>query len=191
MSDPGATMSPHEGRRWGDPGAHSRPHSGRRWGEVGLPARTLVLSLGNSLRGDDGVGPAVLEAVRASGRAPESATLWPAHEGDLLEALVAEAWDRVVIVDAAEIGAAPGSWARLEGRDSLAGAAATGSHRLSLIEALGVARALGHDPAQISILAVQPSSTAWAPGLSPPVAEAVDGLCSAVLEELAPGGRLT
>ena len=157
--------------------------------ESGCSPRTLVLALGNPLRGDDGVGPAVLEAVRASGRAPAAATLWPAREGDLLEALVAEAWERVVIIDAAEIGAAPGSWARLEGYDSLAGSTA-GSHRLGLVDAVGVARALGHDPTRISILAVQPASTAWAPGLSPPVAEAVEGLCAAVLEELTPGGRL-
>ncbi len=142
------------------------------------------------MRGDDGVGPAVLEAVRASGRAPETATLWPAHEGDVLEALVAEPWERVVVIDAAEMGAAPGSWTRLEGRESLAGSAATGSHHLSLVEALAVARALGNDPARVSILVVQPSSTAWAPGLSWPVAEVVDILCAAVLQELTPGGRL-
>ncbi|HSB91396.1 MAG TPA: hydrogenase maturation protease [Anaerolineales bacterium] len=173
-----------------DPSAHISPPEGWRRGEEAGPGRTLVLGLGNPLRGDDGVGPAVLEAMQASGKVPPTATLWPAHEGDLLDALVAEAWSQLVIIDAAEIGSAPGSWARLEGYRALATSARSGSHRLSLIDALGVARALGKDPAAVSVFAVQPASTGWMPGLSRPVAEAVDALSATVLEMLEAGGRL-
>jgi hydrogenase maturation protease len=124
--------------------------------------------------------------MQASGRVPPSATLWPAHEGDLLDALVAQAWERLVVIDAAEIGSVPGSWARLEGTQALARTAGSGSHRLSLIDAMGVARALGKAPEAVSVFAIQPGSTDWSPGLSQPVAEAVDALSAAVLEILAP-----
>lgn len=148
--------------------------------------RALVLGLGHPLRGDDGVGQAVLDAVRASGQGPVTTTLWSAHEGDLLDALLAETWDLVVVVDAAEIGTAPGVWARLEGSGSIAELAArAGTHHTGLLEALGVARALGRHPARLTILAVQPASITWGPGLSEPVARAVPRLCTAVLEEVA------
>ena len=153
--------------------------------------RALVLGLGHSLRGDDGIGPAVLEAVRASGQGPVTTTLWPAHEGDLLDALLAEPWDQVVVVDAAEIGAEPGVWTRLEGSGSIGELGArAGTHHSGLLEALAVARALGRHPARLTILAVEPASIAWGLGLSEPVARAVPRLCTAVLQEVAPEGRL-
>ena len=153
--------------------------------------RALILGMGHPLRGDDGVGRAVLDAVRASGQGPVMTTLWPAHEGNLLDALLAETWDQVVVVDAADIGAAPGVWTRLEGSGSIADLGAkAGTHHTGLLEALGVARALGRHPARLTILAVQPASTAWGPGLSEPVARAVPRLCTAVLEEVAAEGRL-
>jgi hydrogenase maturation protease len=145
----------------------------------------LVLALGNPLRGDDGVGPAVLEAVRGSGVAPISAELWPAHEGDLIDALTAEPWEQVVVVDAAEWGAPPGRWTRLDGSGALAGSPPPGTHGVGLLHALEVAQALGRAPARLSILAVQPLSTGWVPGLSEPVARAVEELAAAVLNELA------
>ena len=156
--------------------------------EVG-GGRALVLGLGHSLRGDDGIGPAVLEAVLASGQGPVATTLWPAHEGDLLDALLADTWDQVVVVDAAEIGAAPGEWTRLVGSGSIGEPGArAGTHHPGLLEALAVARALGRHPARLTILAVQPASVAWGQGLSEPVARAVSRLCTAVLQEVAPEG---
>ena len=153
--------------------------------------RALVLGLGHPLRGDDGIGPAVLEAVRATGQASVTTTLWPAHEGDLLDALLADTWDQVVVVDAAEIGAAPGEWTRLEGSGSIGELGArAGTHHTGLLEALAMSRALGRRPARLTILAVQPASVAWRPGLSEPVARAVPRLCTAVLQEVAPEGRL-
>jgi hydrogenase maturation protease len=153
--------------------------------------RALVLGLGHPLRGDDGIGPAVLEAVRATGRGSVTMTLWPAHEGDLLDALLSDTWDQVVVVDAAEIGAVPGEWTRLEGSGSIGEPGArAGTHHTGLLEALAVARALGRPPGRLTILAVQPASVAWGSGLSQPVARAVPRLCIAVLQEVAPEGRL-
>jgi hydrogenase maturation protease len=126
--------------------------------------------------------------MQGTGRVPPTATLWPAHEGDLLDALVADAWERLVVIDAAEIGSAPGSWTRLEGTQALARSASSGSHRLSLIDALGVAHALGKNPEAVCVFAIQPGSTDWSPGLSQPVAEAVETLSNTVLEMLGAGG---
>jgi hydrogenase maturation protease len=154
--------------------------------------RTLVLGMGNPLRGDDGVGGFVLGALRALGNLPCEATLCSAEGGDVLGPLTAERWGRVVIIDAADLGQAPGTWMRL-GPSALAVTALRGStHRIGLVEALAMAQALGRDPDHVAIFAVQPQSTEWQAGLSQAVLRALPDLVAAVLWEMsapAPGRR--
>jgi hydrogenase maturation protease len=98
--------------------------------------------------------------------------------------LTAEKWHLVVIVDAADIGQAPGSWMRL-GPTALAVTRLRAStHRIGLIEALEVARALGRYPERVVIFAVQPESTGWRVGLSEAVLRALPDVLSAVLWEM-------
>jgi hydrogenase maturation protease len=140
--------------------------------------------MGNPLRGDDGVGAFVLGALRALGPLPTGVTLHSAEGGDVLEPLTAETWSRVVIIDAADLGQAPGAWMRL-GLGALAVARLRGStHRLGLVEALAMAKALGRDPERVAIFAVQPESTGWQAGLSQAVLRALPDLLQAVLWEM-------
>jgi hydrogenase maturation protease len=161
--------------------------------ESGAPGRTLVLGLGNPLRGDDGVGAAVLDSLRSSDLVPPWVHVWSAEDGDVLGPMLAGPWRRIVVVDAADLGKAPGEWMRL-GAGALAvlpGRAS--SHRVSLVDALGIAQALGQGPDRLTIFAVQPLSIDWGSGLSEPVAQALAGLVEAVLWEVGarawPGGR--
>ena len=71
----------------------------------------LVLGLGNPLRGDDGVGPRVVEELTRRGLPDGVMTLDVRTGGlDLLHTL--EGWKRVVAVDAADVGREPGQFVR-------------------------------------------------------------------------------
>ena len=58
--------------------------------------RTLVLGLGNPLRGDDGVGPRVVEEVIRRGL-PEGVTALDGGTGGLDLLPVLEEWDRAIV----------------------------------------------------------------------------------------------
>ena len=78
--------------------------SGRTSGQA---APTLVLALGNPLRGDDGAGPAVLERLAAA-RIPAGVELIDGGLAGLETALHLQHRRRAIILDAADFGATPG-----------------------------------------------------------------------------------
>ncbi|MBE2196144.1 MAG: hydrogenase maturation protease [Anaerolinea sp.] len=133
---------------------------------------TLVLALGNPLRGDDGVGAAVL-AYLENCVLPPGVTLLDGGTPGLETALIIRDYGRVIIIDAAEMGTAPGTWRRFspshghlrEDQEALRGTL----HNAGLAEALALAQALGILPSEIVIYGVQPEIIGWEPGLSDPV----------------------
>lgn len=134
--------------------------------------RALVIGLGQPAAGDDGVGVAVLDALRAAG-APDGVTLAhvadPAALVDLLAAGVP-----AVLVDAVA-GGAPGEVREVAPEDLAAGTAACSTHGLDVAQALALARALHPGRARpvriVGIGIARPSRPAL--GLSPAVAAAV------------------
>jgi hydrogenase maturation protease len=152
----------------------------RRGGQGGEVLRALVIGLGNPLRGDDGLGPAVLDLLRRKSEA--GWTLIESAGDDLLEWMAASEFDRIIVVDAADLGTAPGSWARLT-PESLATPNEL-SHGFDLAQSLALLTALGIKPAPISIYAVQPAVVGWRPGLSRIVAIALAAVANAIRQEL-------
>ena len=71
----------------------------------------LVLGLGNPLRGDDGIGSRVVEELIRRGL-PEGVTALDGGTGGLDLLQVLEGWERVVVVDAADVGREPGQFVR-------------------------------------------------------------------------------
>ena len=148
--------------------------------------KTLILALGNPLRGDDGVGAAVLEALRMKDL--PDALLIDGGTAGLETVLILEESDRAIIIDAADMGEAPGVWrrfspdeVRLEARDMhLRGTL----HYAGLSEALALGAAMNMLPQEITIFGVQPQEIGWEIGLSPAVAAAVPAVCAAVEETL-------
>lgn len=152
--------------------------------------KTLVLALGNPLRGDDGAGAAVIEALQAAAL-PGGVDLLEGGTPGLETVLLLQGYARVLIVDAAEMGDRPGEWrcfsreaVRLGARDLyLRGTL----HYAGLAEALALGEALELLPPEITIYGIQPQEIGWEPGLSPAVAQAIPGLTHAILEELNDG----
>ncbi|MCZ7546784.1 MAG: hydrogenase maturation protease [Anaerolineae bacterium] len=137
---------------------------------------TLVLALGNPLRGDDGVGAAVLERLAQAGP-PPGATLLDGGTPGLETVLLLQHCARAIIIDAASMGCAPGEWVRFRvdavqmqpADPTLRGTL----HSAGLAEALALGAALGTLPGAVVIYGVEPEAIGWEPGLSAPVAAAV------------------
>ncbi len=148
---------------------------------------TLLLSLGNPLRGDDGVGLAVQRWVEANGL-PAGVDAIDGGTAGLDLALTLSDYRRAVIVDAADLGsrAKPGEWMRFvpeQARLAL-DPQALSLHAAGLAEALALTAALGKLPEKVVIFGVQPAALDWSEGLSTAVAQAVPTVGNAVLREL-------
>lgn len=77
--------------------------------------RVLVAAVGNVLRGDDGFGPAVIEALKSATGAPEGLHITDVGIGgiNLVHELM-DGYDALVLVDAVDRNGAPGSLYVLE-----------------------------------------------------------------------------
>ena len=139
-----------------------------------LPA-TLVIGLGNLLRGDDGVGVRLAQML-AKQTLPNDVEVVDGGTQGLGLVPLLEGRQRVILVDAADIGQTPGTFRRF----TLAEAVLTGDelhlaiHAAGLREALLLAKALKIVPDQVVIFGVQPANIEWHNGLSPPVEAALE-----------------
>ncbi len=152
-------------------------------------APTLVLALGNPLRGDDGAGPAALQRLAAI-PLPDGVELVDGGLAGLETALHLQHRQRAIILDAADFGAAPGTWQRVS-LDALHLAApedSPGLHAAGLREALLLGEALGILPPDVVLYLIQPQQTGWGEGLSQDVGACLDSVCRAVESELCGGG---
>jgi hydrogenase 3 maturation protease len=155
-----------------------------------LGDRGVVMGIGNPDRGDDGVGLRVAERLAGllpAGALPDGRRLTVLLAGDVPESWLGPAAaarpDSVLLVDAADLGSAPGSAALLEPEDLAGGAAFTHRTPLSLLSTF-LRRETGAD---VLLLAVQPRSVEWSDRMSPEVEEAArhlgDILASALHRE--------
>ena len=147
--------------------------------------RVLVLGLGNPLRGDDAIGPRVVEELTRRGL-PEGVTALDGGTGGLDLLQVLEGWKRVVVIDAADGGREPGQFVRFTpDQVRLAQAADRFSlHHTGLSEVLALADALGRALPEMVIFGVQPAEVGWREGLSPAVEAVLPALTDAVFEEI-------
>jgi hydrogenase maturation protease len=157
------------------------------------PCATLVIGLGNPLRGDDGVGVHVAQAL-ATQTLPDDVEVVDGGTQGLGIVNLLEGRQRVILVDAADVGRPPGQFVRF----TIPGTSRQGRwdearllgddqhlsvHAAGLRDALLLAHALGTLPDEVVIFGVQPVNLKWASDLSPQVKAALPGLIAAVLAE--------
>lgn len=151
-------------------------------------AELLVVGIGNRLRGDDGVGPAVADRVRER---VGDGVLVVEHDGEPagLLALLSRA-RAAVLIDAAGSGAPAGTCTCFDAAAAPlpATVGATSTHGVGLAEAVELGRALGRLPAALDVVCVEGTSYAIGTGLSSAVAAAVDTATGAVLSALGTRG---
>lgn len=149
------------------------------------PCDTVIIGLGNPLRGDDGVGVRVAQ-VLAMKDLPSGVEVVDGGTQGLGIVHLMEGHQRAVLVDAAEIGEAPGQFIRF----TLEEAHPTGEdehlsvHGAGLRDALLLAEALKTLPDKVIIFGVQPANLTWEDSLSSEVEAALPALVEAVMAEI-------
>jgi hydrogenase maturation protease len=143
-----------------------------------------VLGLGNILHSDDGVGARAAERLKRDERVPAEAAI--IEGGTLGLELLNYLWgcSELLVLDAVDVGQAPGTMIRISGvdLDKLPGNGSV--HHLGLTDLLAALRMLGKRPPKVSLLGVQPATTDWGTTLSPPVAAALGPLVEAAVSDL-------
>lgn len=147
---------------------------------------TLVLGLGNTIMSDDGIGPKVIEQLQQNTGLPEGVLLLDGGTLglDLLPRL--EGVQRLIIVDAVEIGKPAGTCVRLAGDEvPMALETKLSPHQMGMKDLLAVARLMGQLPDEIVLIGVQPACLEMDTELTAPVAAALPTLVAMVQTELA------
>ena len=144
---------------------------------------TLILGIGNTLLQDEGVGVHVIDYLKESGKLPANVSLLDG--GTLSFSLVAdiEDADKLIIIDAAELGAAPGTVRCMENEemDSFIGGIRRSVHEVSLLDLMDMARLTGFLPRQRALLGIQPEVVDWGEQPSARVRAAIPEAASQVI----------
>ena len=149
----------------------------------------LVLGLGNSIMTDDGFGVHVIEALRERFRMPEDVTLLDGGTLglDLLPRL--EGVERLLIVDALQMGGEPGTVYHLHGEDvPRAFAAKLSVHQMGVQDLLAVAELQGHLPRELVVWGVQAAVIGMGLELTPVVSGALEEVIDGIIAELTAWG---
>ena len=149
----------------------------------------MVIGVGNEFRRDDGAGPAVVARLRDL--APDGVRL-VITDGE--PARLVEAWTGAalaVVVDAVRAEPPqPGQVHRFVLDQPRAGTGRpASSHGLGLDDAIALAVALDRMPGRLIVHAIEAADLSQGPGLTPPVAAAVEAVAAAVLDDLSPYHR--
>ena len=153
--------------------AGPRPGAGNR----------LVAALGHADRGDDGFGPVVLAALRASGDVPARLVDCGAGAPALLDLFEGVEW--AWVVDAVVSGAPPGTLHVRDGRSEVlpveAGVAST--HGIPLRQVVELARSLDRLPEHLTVYGVEAGRFGLGEAMGPTVRSKVEEVAARIRSE--------
>jgi hydrogenase maturation protease len=151
---------------------------------------TVVIGVGSPLMGDDGVGVAALEALREEWDFEPHVEMLDGGTWGMNLLPFIESAKRVVLIDAIDVGADPGSLIVLE-RDELPRFLSTkiSPHQIDLREVLALAELRGTLPDDTVAIGLQPSRVEMSAELSPVVTCALPGLLQRVVERIESWGH--
>jgi hydrogenase maturation protease len=153
--------------------------------EANVVKKTLVLGLGNILLGDEGVGVRVVERLQELYQFPQEVQVLDGGTLALDLLPYVEDTDHLLVIDALEMGAEPGTVARLEGDEVPAFLSVKISpHQMGLADLLAATRLRDVYPEQLVLWGVQPGVMSPGLELSSAVAAQVEVLVNSVLAEL-------
>lgn len=151
--------------------------------------RRLIIGLGNILLKDEGVGVKCVEYLKGKPLDEDVKLVDGATLGfDLLEEI--EGFEKVVIVDAVDMGKEPGFVASFRAEEvlSLPGSKKFSLHEIGLAEVLQVGSQIGYDFSRATIVGIQPREILRGENLSPEVEARLPDLADKVLEEIGKKG---
>lgn len=142
------------------------------------PRNLLILGLGNTLLGDEGAGVHVVHRLRND--VPEDVRLLDG--GTLSFSLLedVETAAAIIVIDAAELDAPPGTVRVFEGeamdRFLLAGRCRS-VHEVSLLDLFAMVRLRGRLPGRRALVGIQPLYVDWSESPSEAVAGGIEAAC--------------
>lgn len=145
----------------------------------------LVLGLGNTLLSDEGVGVHVIDSLQR--QHPDIPGVEYMDGGTLSFSLAGpiEDCDALIVVDAAELGLAPGEMRCYENAamDTFVGGNRKRSvHEVSLLDLLAVACLTERLPKRRALLGIQPQLVDWGSTTTPAVARAIPAAVQHIVE---------
>jgi hydrogenase maturation protease len=145
----------------------------------------LILGLGNPLLGDEEIGVRVAEELKGL-ELPDGVTVVEGGTAGLGLIGLMEGYQRVIIVDAADMGHPPGRVVRFTPSEAQlkTAEAPLSLHQIGLGEVLALAKALELAPAELVIIGIQPNRVEGGIGLSPEVEGAIPQIIRIILDEL-------
>ncbi|MCX8062187.1 MAG: hydrogenase maturation protease [Anaerolineales bacterium] len=146
---------------------------------------TLILGVGNTLYGDDGLGVRVAEMLSEQ-RLPAGVAVEQAGLDSVNLVIKMEGWQRVIIIDAVHMGERPGTWRRFKPEEVrlLAEGQRFSLHESGVASALELAQALEKLPQEVIIYGMEPEVLEVREGLSSSVQAAVPELAQHILDEI-------
>ena len=149
----------------------------------------LILGLGNPLLGDEGIGVRAIEEL-ARLKLPDGVSVVEGGTAGLGLIGLMEGYERVIVVDAADMGHPPGHVVRFTPSDAKLKIAEgpLSLHQVGLGEVLTLAQVLEVAPAALVIIGVQPGRIEGRTRPSPELEGAIPQIIRIVLEELKAAG---
>jgi len=154
-----------------------------------LEPTVLVLGIGNTVMSDDGVGVKVVQLLQQNYRFPANVAIIDGGTLGLDLLPKFEGVSHLIMVDAVETGGKPGTCVRLAGEElPVALETKISPHQMGLKDLLAVARLMGHNPAEMVLIGIQPGSIEMDTELTAEVAAQVEKMIAAVVVELGKWG---
>lgn len=151
------------------------------------PGKTLILGIGNVLLRDEGAGIHALRQLdemlgeRDDVELVDGGTLSFTLAGAIEEA------ERLIVIDAAQLDAAPGTTRVFVGDDMdsfVGGSRKRSVHEVGLLDLMAIARLTDRLPGARALVGIQPADLDWGESPSPVVAAAIPAACRQVMDLL-------
>jgi len=138
--------------------------------------KILVLGIGNTLLTDEGVGIVAMQQLAKQFGMREDMEFLDGGTLSFTLALPISECRALLVIDAAELGAMPGTVRSFEGdeMDRFLGENRKSSvHEVGLLDLRSISLLTGHWPEQRALIGIQPDIVGWGDALTPAVAAAI------------------
>jgi hydrogenase maturation protease len=147
--------------------------------------KTLILGVGNTLCRDDGLGIVAAEMLKER-ELPSFVTVEIAESPGWGLPNWLDGWSSVVVIDAVQMGKAPGEWRRFSPEDvkMIIEDEILSLHQPGIAAGLALADALNVLPEKLTFYGVEPVSTDFGEGLSPMITETLPNLINKIMDDI-------
>ena len=147
--------------------------------------KILVLGIGNTLLTDEGAGIVAMHELEALWDARDDIEFVDGGTLSFTLAVPISECDALLVLDAAELGAEPGTVRSFEGdaMDRFLGESRKSSvHEVGLLDLRAISLLTGFWPQHRALIGIQPAFVGWGEELTPAVVAALPEICSTAAE---------